>query len=351
MIKKIIFVFVLIMMSSINSALAKPHIVIVATGGTIAGAAKDATGSSYTAGKLTAENLISHIPGLDQIAKISTEQFCQIGSQDMDNQTWLNLAKRVDELARDSDIDGIVITHGTDTMEETAYFLNLVIQTKKPIILVGAMHPATSLGADGPLNLYNAVTVASLKEAKNKGVLVIVGENIFSARDITKTHTINVSALSSTNSGPIGLVNYKTVKFYYEPIRTHTHNSDFDIRKIKHLPKVEIVYGYANQNSAIIDFLVKEEKVEGIIQAGVGDGNVYKTALISLINASKNGVAIVRSSRTNSGFVVRNSEIDDDKYNFITADNLNPSKSRILLMLALTQNKDPKKIQEIFNKY
>jgi L-asparaginase len=350
MLKKIIQITALIMAISSNSALAKSNIIILATGGTIAGSGKSADNSGYDSGKLLIENLVSGVPEIKELANIKAEQFSQIGSQDMDNEIWLKLAKRVNELAETSDVDGIVITHGTDTMEETAYFLNLTVHTKKPIILVGAMRPSTSISADGPLNLYNAIALAKDKNAKNKGVLVVASDNIYAARDVTKNNTINVAALGSNNFGAIGHINYGKAEFYYNPIRVHTHDSEFNIDKLKSLPKVEIVYGYANQNGKIIDNLVSE-KIDGIIQAGVGDGNAYKAALDSLIKASRKGILVARSSRTGSGFVVRNSEINDDEYKFITADNLNPAKARILLMLALTQTKDHKKIQEFFRKY
>jgi L-asparaginase len=244
----------------------------------------------------------------------------------------------------------VVITHGTDTLEETAYFLNLVIKSEKPVILVGSMRPSTSLSADGPLNLYNAVATAANKESIGKGVLVVFNDYIYSARDVTKTHTTNVATFRSDNSGPIGHAHYGKVKFYYTPTRLHTKNSIFDINDLETLPTVDILYGYANQSALMTKQLV-ESGVDGIIYAGTGDGNLYKDSLKIMIEAVSKGTILVRSARVGSGFVVPNAEINDTEYGFVTADNLNPQKARILLMLALTKTKDSKEIQKLFWKY
>jgi L-asparaginase len=212
------------------------------------------------------------------------------------------------------------------------------------------MRPSTALSADGPLNLFNGVAVAASKEAIGKGVLVVFNDQILSARDVTKTNTSNVAAFKSNNSGPIGLVNYGKAKFYYQPLRTHTKKSIFNINKLKKLPKVEIIYGYANQPKFMIENLL-DNNVEAVIYAGVGNGNIYKESLDSLIKARENGLILVRSSRVGSGFVIPNAEINDDEYGFISSDNLNPQKARILLMLALTKSKNSKKIQKLFWEY
>jgi len=352
MIKKIVQITTLIALISISPNLvrAKENIVILATGGTIAGTARSASDSSYSPSKVMVNDIIASVPEIANIANITGEQFSQIASQNMNNEFWLKLSKRVNELASKSSVDAIVITHGTDTMEETAYFLNLTVDTKKPIILVGSMRPSTSISADGPINLFNAVAVAASKNAREKGVLLILNDRIYAARDVTKVNTTNASAFESPNFGPIGHVIYGKSEFYYTPTRIHTYNSVFDIRKLKSLPKVEIIYSYTNQNANFIVDLVKSGTA-GIVGAGVGDGNFYQDVLDKLIFASKNGVKIVRSSRNGAGFVVPNSEINDDEYKFITADNLNPQKARILLMLSLTKTDDYKKIREYFKKY
>lgn len=334
-----------------QNALAKKNIIVLATGGTIAGVGASESEASYSAGKISIQDLLSKIPSLSKLANLKGEQLMQISSENMNDETWILIAKKVDELVRDSSVDGIVITHGTDTIEETAYFLDLTINTKKPIVLVGAMRPATSMSADGALNLHNAVAVAADKNSVNKGVLVVFNDLIFDARSVTKTHTSNVAAFQSPNFGPLGIVSYGDVKFYYEALRAHTNNSEFNIKKIKALPKVDILYGYAGFDDELVNNLV-ENGAKGIVFAGAGDGNIYKNALEKLINLSKEEKLLVaRSSRVGAGYIIRGAEINDDENGFINADNLNPQKARILLKLALTKSDNWADVQKIFNKY
>ena len=346
----LILVSVLFYFYSTDSEARMKNIAIIATGGTISGAGESASEAKYASAKITVDSIVASVPNISKLANVKSEQLLQIGSENMNDETWIKIAKRVNELLGKRDIDGVVITHGTDTIEETAYFLNLVIRSKKPIILVGSMRPSTSLSADGPLNLYNAVAVAASEEAVNKGVLIVFNDNIYAARDVSKTNTTNVAAFESLNFGPIGNVHYGKTRIYYNPIRNHTSKSMFDIGDLEFLPKVDIVYGYANHNSTIIEQLINSG-TKGIIYAGVGDGNIYKDTLTKLINASKNNTILVRGSRVGSGFVVPNAEINDDEYKFVTADNLSPQKARILLMLSLTKTNDYKKIQDIFWNY
>lgn len=343
-------ILTLIFMTSLAQntfAAKKPNIIIVATGGTIAGQVKSSGSAEYTSAQLSAESLIAAVPQLATLANISAVQFSQVGSQDMSDELLLKLAKKISEILEKKSVDGVVITHGTDTIEETAYFLNLTVKTKKPVVLVGAMRPANSLSADGPLNLYDAVAVAASADANGKGALVVFNGEIFAARDVTKTNTTNVAAFKGGDFGALGLVHFGDAKFYHATLRRHTSDSDFDAEKISKLPKVAILYGYGFDQSGVIDQLVSEG-VKGIVFAGVGDGNMNKETLAKLADVSKEGVAVVRSSRTGSGFVVRNSEINDDDFGFVVADNLNPQKARILLAVALTKTGDHRKIQEIF---
>lgn len=329
---------------------AKPTLAILATGGTIAGSGESAINSSYQAGAVTVDKLIAAVPAINEVATIKGEQISNIGSQEMNDEVWLKLAKRINELSKDSKIDGIVITHGTDTMEETAYFLNLATKSKKPIVLVGAMRSSTSMSADGALNLLNAVHVAMDKNSANKGVLVVMNDEIHAAREVTKTNTTAVDTFSSPNSGAIGSVFYGKVKYYMQPLRKHTYESEFDVSKLTKLPKVEIVYSHANDTDAFVNTAV-QIGAEGIIHAGVGNGNLYPSTQEALANAVKKGVVVARSSRVGSGETTQDSEVDDKKLGFITTDNLNAQKARILLMLALTKTKDSKKIQEYFLEY
>ena len=331
------------------SAQAK-NVVILATGGTIAGAGDSCVGSKYAPGKVGIDQVVKNIPGLDKLADIRTEQVMQIASQDFNDATWLAIAKRVNELLAQSSVKGLVITHGTDTLEETAYFLNLVVKSKKPVVLVGAMRASTSLSSDGALNLYNAVALAASDEAYGKGVLVMMNDEIYAARDVAKISTTNVSAFKSPNSGVMGSVLYGAVKFYYSPLRAHTSQTVFDVRKAESLPKVEIIYAYAGVDVSMIDYLI-ESGAKGIILAGVGDGNISKQGVEKLAKAAKKGALIVRSAHLGSGLVEPNVEIEDEKLGFVTADNLSPQKARILAMLALTKTNDVKKVRGMFAKY
>ena len=328
-------------------AFAKPTIYILATGGTIAGSGSGALDTSYTSGTVTVDKLIAAVPEINKIATIKGEQISNIGSQEMNNEVWFKLANRVNELLTSGKADGVVITHGTDTMEETAYFLNLVVKSDKPIVMVGAMRNSGSLSADGPLNIFNAVNVAMSKEAAGKGVVVVMNDEIHAAREVTKTNTTAVDTFKSPNSGKIGTVFYGNVKFYMNPVRKHTVNSAFDITKIKELPRVDIIYSHSNDNPDFVNLAVKNG-AKGIINAGMGNGNPFPSALEALGEAVKGGVVVVRDSRVGSGETTLNGEVDDGKYGFLASDNLNAQKARVLLMLALTQTTDKAKIQEFF---
>ena len=323
------------------------RVTILAVGGTVAGSGPGSLDASYTSGTVTVDKLIAAVPEINKIATIKGEQISNIGSQEMNNEVWFKLANRVNELLTSGKADGVVITHGTDTMEETAYFLNLVVKSDKPIVMVGAMRNSGSLSADGPLNIFNAVNVAMNKEAVGKGVMVVMNDEIHAAREVTKTNTTAVDTFKSPNSGKIGTVFYGNVKFYMNPVRKHTVNSAFDITKIKELPRVDIIYSHSNDNPDFVNVAVKNG-AKGIINAGMGNGNPFPSALEALGEAVKAGVVVVRDSRVGSGETTLNGEVDDEKYGFLTSDNLNAQKARVLLMLALTQTTDRAKIQELF---
>lgn len=338
---------VALMLITATTALAKPTIYILATGGTIAGSGSGELSSSYTSGVVTVDKLLAAVPQINEIATIKGEQISQIGSQEMNNEVWLKLAKRTNELLNSGKADGVVITHGTDTMEETAYFLDLVVKSDKPVVMVGAMRNSASMSADGPLNLFNAVNVAISKDAVGKGVMVTMNDEIHAAREVTKTHTTGVDTFKSPNTGKIGSVFYGNVKFYMSPTRKHTINSDFDITKITELPRVDIIYSHANDNADIVDIALKNG-AKGIISAGMGNGNPYPSVLNALQNGAKSGIIVVRDSRVGAGETTRNGEVNDDEMGFVASDNLNAQKARVLLMLALTKTNDRAKIQEIF---
>ncbi|PSW07264.1 L-asparaginase 2 [Photobacterium lipolyticum] len=336
--------------SSLSYAADLPNIKILATGGTIAGAGQSATESSYTSGKVGVDELIAAVPEMTKIADISGEQVVKIGSQDMNDEVWLTLAKRVNDLLAQDDVDGVVITHGTDTMEETAYFLDLTVKSEKPVVLVGAMRPSTAMSADGPTNLYNAVVTATDEDSKGRGVLVAMNDSVFDARDVTKTSTTAVQTFQSPNFGTLGFIHNSDVKYQRSPERKHTTDTPFDVSKLNVLPKVGIVYNYANASELPVKALVNA-KYDGIVSAGVGNGNMYHTVFDELAKASKNGVMVVRSARTPTGSTTLHAEVDDDKYGFVASGTLNPQKARILLMLSLTQTKDYKEVQKMFQFY
>ncbi|PHM37896.1 L-asparaginase 2 [Xenorhabdus innexi] len=330
-----------------GSAFALPNITVLATGGTIAGGGESATKSSYTAGQVGVDSLLNAVPAIKNIANLKGEQVVSIGSQDMNDQVWLTLAKKIN--ADCDKTDGFVITHGTDTMEETAYFLDLTTQCKKPIVMVGAMRPSTALGADGPLNLYNAVVVASDKDSANRGVLLAMNDSVIHGRDIGKLSTTEVQAFQAVNAGPQGFIHNGKVN-YYSAAPAKEEKAAFDVSKLTELPKVGIVYNYSNASDLPTKAFV-ENGYKGIISAGVGNGNIYKSILDTLSQAAKDGVVVVRSSRIPFGFTTQNAEVNDSKYGFVASERLNPQKARVLLQLALTQTSDPAKVQAMFSKY
>lgn len=345
--RHILNIFTLILLTLTLGLQAKdlPKIKILATGGTIAGAGDSATKTNYTAGKVELTKLISAVPELKSIGDISGEQVAKIGSQDIDDNVWLQLTKRINKLLASEDVDGIVITHGTDTMEETAYFLSLTIKkSDKPVILVGSMRPSTAISTDGPLNLLNAVLVAADKSSKGRGVMVVMNDAIMDARDVTKMHTTGVDAFQSPNFGNLGFIHNQKVQYYRKSER---QSNAFDVDNLSTLPKVGIVYGHANASPILVEALVKN-KFDGIVYAGVGNGNICGKVLDALKNARLNNVQVARSSRTLAGATTLDTEVDDEKYQFIASGTLNPQKARILLMLAITKTKDRKEIQSYF---
>jgi L-asparaginase len=334
------------------AAWALSKIKVLATGGTIAGAQATQADAGYKSGTFSVDDLIKAVPQLKNVAELSGEQVANIGSQTKNHEVWLKLATRCNELLKQSDVDGIVVTHGTDTMEETAYFLSLVVKSDKPVVLVGSMRPATAISADGPINLYNAVALAADPAAKGRGPLVVLNDTIHYAREAQKTHSTRMDTFQSPNRGIAGMMNTGKAFFYSMNTTRHTTKSEFSPSglTVANLPRVEVVYSYANLGGDMIDALV-EKGVKGIVLAGVGDGNTTDAALAALENAAKKGVAVVRCSRTGSGVVDRNVEINDDKLGFIAGMELSAQKARILLMLGLTKTSDIKKLQQMFMEY
>lgn len=328
----------------------KPNIHILATGGTIAGTGASATNTNYTAGQVAIGTLLDAVPEVNKIANVTGEQIVKIGSQDMNDAVWLTLAKRINELLKRDDVDGIVVTHGTDTMEETAFFLNLTVKSDKPVVLVGAMRPSTAMSADGPLNLYNAVVTAAAKESKGKGVVIAMNGLILGAQGATKMNTVDVQTFQSPNSGALGYVLNGKVSYNMESLKRHTTKSEFDVTNLDKLPKVGIVYSYSNVDADVMTPFLNGG-YQGIVHAGVGNGNIHQNLFPMLEKARKQGILVVRSSRVPTGPTTLDAEVDDNKYQFVASQELNPQKARVLLMLALTKTNDWKKIQQYFNEY
>lgn len=341
----------LMLVAAVTSAFAqKPNVYILATGGTIAGTGKSAVASGYTAGQVAIQTLINAVPQMKDVANITGEQVVNIGSQDMNNEVWLTLAKRINELLAQDNVDGIVITHGTDTMEETAYFLNLTVKSDKPVVLTGAMRPSTAMSADGPLNLYNAVVTAASKQSVGKGVLIVMNGLILSAHGTQKMNTVDVQTFQAPDEGPLGYIYNSTTYYHSESLKKHTTQSVFDVTNLDKLPKVGIVYAYSNVEADVMDPFLNNG-YEGVIHAGLGNGNYHKNIFPQLLKAREKGILVVRSSRVPTGPTTLYDEVDDAKYQFVASWELNPQKARVLLMLALTKTHDWQQIQKYFEEY
>ena len=323
---------------------------VLATGGTIAGEGEDATAAGYRAGEVRVQQLIAAVPGLSALGIVDGEQFSQTGSQDINDELRCKLAARINTLFDTADADGIVVTHGTDTAEETGYFLHLCVRSHRPVVLTGAMRPASALSADGPLNLYNAVAVAADRAAQGRGVILVINDDLHSARDVTKANTTDVQAFVSPGPGLLGKASFGKIRYFRNPSRLHTMDSEFSVDRGKQLPRVEILYAYAGMTSDLVNHC-RASGARGIVVAGVGNGNVPTEVAKSLAEAAANGVVIVRSTRVVSGEVARGIELDDDALGLIAADQLNPQKSRVLLQLCLAQGMDRGEVQEAFYRY
>ena len=331
-------------------------VTILAVGGTVAGSGPGSLDASYTSGTVTVDKLTAAVPEINRIATIKGEQISNIGSQEMNNEVWFKLANRVNELLTSGEADGVVITHGTDTMEETAYFLNLVVKSDKPIVFTGAMRNSGSLSADGPLNIYNALNVAVSQEAAGKGVVVVMNDEIHAAREVTKTNTTAVDTFKSPNSGKIGTAYYGRVKFNPDFAQGGHGGAKFGLPKLGskisdlEVPKVEIIYLYAGCADFALECVrtAVECGARGIVFAGLGNGNLPSNLLKNLSPFQAKGIIFVRSTRVFCGEVSPRGEIDDFETGLVSSADLNPQKARILLMLSLFAGLNLDEIREIF---
>jgi L-asparaginase len=326
----------------------KRRVHVLGTGGTIAGAQPDPGHYGYTAARFGIDWLLDAVPGLDRLAALSGEQVVNIGSQDMDDGVWLALARRVNAVLAAPETDAALITHGTDTLEETSYFLDLVTASDKPVVMVGSMRPATAISADGPANIYNGVAVAADPRACGRGTLVVLNDEIHQARNAVKTGTSNPSAFSSMSRGLAGITSAGRVEWFDAVQRAVGRPLRFDVGALEALPRVDILHAHASMSVDLIDAALAGG-ARGIVVAGVGAGNLSARAIDRLARAAAEGTVIVRSSRVVSAMVLRNAEVDDDRLGFVAAGDLNAPKSRVLLQLALTQTGDSRRIQQLFD--
>ena len=328
----------------------KKRIYILATGGTIAGSAASETATTgYRAGAIGIEELLQAVPELQDFAEVQGEQIAAIDSKDMTTDVWLRLAERCEELLAKDDMDGIVITHGTDTMEETGYFLQLTVHSDKPVVLTGAMRPATAVSADGPMNLLQAVRVAACGEARGKGVLVVMNGTIESAREAVKTHTTSLDTFASPEMGSLGTVQDGEPVFYRQPLRRHTRESQFSVQGLAKLPRAAILYAPADDDGFLVKAAV-ENGAKGIVYAGMGNGSIPARVEKELAEAARKDVIVVRSTRSAAGRVTK-AEASYEENGFIASDTLNPQKARVLLQLALLRTTDKDEIRKFYSIY
>jgi L-asparaginase len=318
----------------------KPHVEIYATGGTIAGSSASNTDTTnYKAGSIGVENLIQAVPELNKVAHVSGQQIANIASSDIDQATLLKLSKAINQKLSDKNVSGAVVTHGTDTLEETAFFLDLTVKSPKPVVLVGAMRPATAISADGPMNLLEAVALAAHPDAKNRGAMVVLNDRIASAYYVTKTNSTTIDTFKSIEQGYLGTFIGTTPKFYYNPTQA-INKPYFNINHIQSLPKVSILYVHQDQDVALLDAAVKNG-AQGLVLAGNGNGSVPTALKEKINNLMQQGIPVVRSTRTGSGYVSAKEE-------GIGAGYFNPQKARMVLALALAHNNSMDKIKTYF---
>jgi L-asparaginase len=333
---------------------AKPIVYVLSTGGTIAGAGSSATDlSNYRPGSILGEQLVKAVPQISQIADVRVEQIVNVNSSDITVENWLTLARRIQAIIKDTPaVSGFVITSGTNTLEETAYFLNLTVRSEKPVVMVGSMRPSTAISADGPLNLLNAVRTAISPDARGKGALIVLNDEINAARDTAKTNTLRVETFKAPELGLLGYVDEDKVSFYRATTKRHTANSEFDVTALSTLPKVSILYSYVDPDASLIKAAISSG-AKGIVFAGTGNGalSVMEETVLKEVSSMPAATrpALVRSSRVGNGRVIATAEYD--ALGVVPSDTLTPQKARILLMLALTKTNDITELRRMFSEY
>ena len=328
------------------------RVALIATGGTIDSVGRDRLDLAWYSEhgqRLEPGQLLEAVPEVHDIAEVTPVDFRWLRSHAVVPADWLDLLRTIHEVVDADRTDGVVITHGTNTLEETAYFLTLALKTAVPVVLVGSMRPASGLGADGYLNLVNAVRVAADPRSCGRGALVVVNDTIFAGRDVTKTATYRVNTFDGRDLGPLGYADADgRVLFYHRSDRRHTVDTEFDVRDLTALPRVDVVVSYAGADGSQIDAVV-QAGARGIVSAGTGSGHPVPAEQEALIRARRQGVIVCQGSRVGSGRVTPSRTLTER--DFVAADNLQPWKARVLLALALTRSTEPAVIQRMFDVY
>ena len=331
----------------------KPRVYVIGTGGSISyvGSSRtDYINYSYDNKHLTIQELLDRVPEVNDFADVQCEQYMNVGSTDVGPEHWVGLAQRINQIfLEDPDAAGVAVTHGTATLEETSYFLNLTVKSRKPVVVTGAMRPPTGLGTDTDVNLIDCIRVAAAPQSAGHGVLTVLNNEIQAARDVTKTNSYRLETFRSNELGCLGYADSdEQAVFYRTTTKPHTQDAEFDIDSVHTLPRVDIAYAYAGADGLLVRALV-DAGVAGIVAGGLGSGGSPSKMMAALKAAAQSGVPVVIATQTGNGRVVRTRRYDEDGY--IVADNLSPKKTRILLMMALTKTKNPEEIQRMMLTY
>ena len=330
-----------------------PRVGLILTGGTIDSVGVDRLDLAWyiEANKRLGDGeLLDKLPELKNLARVQEIPFRRLPSQALVDVDWLDLVRKIHSIFDQDQADGIVITHGTNTLEETAYFLNLTLKTDKPVVIVGSMRPSSAVSADGYLNVLNAVRVAAEPQSRGRGCLVVMNDTIFNGRDVTKNSTYRVEAFQSRDLGPLGFADADgKVIYYHQPTKKHTTQTEFDVRGMESLPRVDIVLSYANADGVMIEAAAKAG-AKGVVSAATGAGRPTPAQDNAFDKAYKEqGMLMCLCSRVASGRVVRSPGLKHR--GFVAGDNLQPWKARILLSLALSKTTNADDIQRMFDTY
>lgn len=331
----------------------RPRVYLIGTGGSISFVGRERTdyiNYSYDNKHLTIQELLDRVPEVNEWAEVRAEQFLNVGSTEVGPSHWLALAKRINTIFReDPEAAGVAITHGTATLEETAYFLNLTVKGRNPVVVTGAMRPPTGMGTDTDVNLMDCIRVAAAPQSAGRGVLTVLNNEIQAARDVTKTDSYRLETFRSNQLGLLGYADSDgEVVFYRTTTKAHTQDTEFDLEDVAELPRVDIAFSYAGADGLLVDALAGAG-VPGIVAAGLGSGGSPPGFMAALRKAMERGVKVVIATQVGNGRVMRTRRFDEAGY--IAADNLSPKKARILLMLALTRTSQSEEIQRMMLTY